>query len=190
MGRTPAVHYASRATLPGPQAQYIWQLSKSGEFNCLEGGGHKSSFSTLTHHSSSWANWHWMSIDAAKLRSIRGAQSGLASKVACPTTLMLEDCDASIEDTEKPLPSDQWQWIRNRNGGKLHRALLFGDTFHPREWKTRCAWHFRGPHTLFEALRELPDNPSYCFKCFPEQKESRTSSDSSSNSDSGSSSSA
>ena len=59
-----------------------------------------------------------------------------------------------------------------QNGGKLHRALTFGDNFHPREWKTRCAWHFGGPHTLYEALREIPEQASFCFKCFPEKKES------------------
>jgi len=132
-----------------------------------------------------------LSIDAAKLRLedlLRRPQTGLASKVACPTPLMLEDCEASIKDSEAPQQTDQW--IRNQNGGKLHRALIFGDNFHPREWKTRCAWHFGGPHTLYEALREIPEQASFCFKCFPEKKESPETSDSSSHSDSDSTSSA
>ena len=76
----------------------------------------------------------------------------------------------------KSHPNHSDQLIMNRNGGKLHRALVFDSDMHPREWRTRCAWHFGGPHTLFEAIQKEPDEPSYCLKRFPEHRKHNNSS--------------
>ena len=118
-----------------------------------------------------------ISIDAAKSRLedlLRSAQHGLSTAVACPSQLMIRDCEAAVTHEEPPKPSDQL--IMNRNGGKLRRALVFDSDMHPREWRTRCAWHFGGPHTLFEAIQKEPDEPSYCLKCFPEHRKHNNSS--------------
>ena len=110
------------------------------------------------------------------------AQTGLATTLACPTPDMLGDCEASIGDLEPPKITDPI--VINLNGGKTHRSLVYGDDFHPKEWRTRCAWRFGGPHTNFEISSDLPDPKVACRKCFPELKSQAASSSSGSSSSS------
>eukprot|EP00435_Cladocopium_sp_Y103_P051935 s1011_g16.t1 len=103
-----------------------------------------------------------LSIEAARAQLqdlLRRAKSGLATAVACPTVQMIEDCEAATPNQAPPTPADQM--IQNRNGGKIHRAMIFGEDTHPRDWKTRCAWHFGGAHTLFDHITSVPDDPSF-----------------------------
>ena len=128
-----------------------------------------------------------VSLAAAKAQLqdlLRRAQSGLSTVVACPSTDMLADCEASVEPLDPPRPSDPI--IVNLNGGKTHRTLLYGDEFHPKEWKTRCAWKFGGPHTNFELSNAMPDAKVACRKCFPELRHQLQSSSSSGTSSSSS----
>eukprot|EP00435_Cladocopium_sp_Y103_P032253 s2001_g8.t1 len=110
-----------------------------------------------------------MSIEAAKNQLqdlLRRAQSGLAAVVACPSQEMLDDCETANIHVDPPKPTDVN--IVNTSGGKVHRTMIFGDDFHPREWKTRCAWHFGGPHTTYMVSAEAPSAGEACKKCFPE----------------------
>eukprot|EP00435_Cladocopium_sp_Y103_P052295 s1434_g16.t1 len=110
-----------------------------------------------------------MSIEAAKSQLqdlLRRAKTGLASVIACPSQEMIDDCETAAPQLEPPRPTDVN--ILNTNGGKVHRTLVFGDAFHPREWKTRCSWHFGGPHTTYEVLEGAPSASEACRKCFPE----------------------
>lgn len=124
-----------------------------------------------------------LSTAKAQLQDLmRRAQTGLATTLACPTPDMLGDCEASIGDLEPPKITDPI--VINLNGGKTHRSLVYGDDFHPKEWRTRCAWRFGGPHTNFEISSDLPDPKVACRKCFPELKSQAASSSSGSSSSS------
>eukprot|EP00435_Cladocopium_sp_Y103_P019156 s2849_g4.t1 len=126
----------------------------------------------------------------AQLEALLRSTTDMAKdKIACPSPAMLHDCEASVGDIEPPKPADKA--IINENGNKVHRALVYGDDIHPREWKTRCGWHFGGPHTVFRAVPDPPDDRQCCRKCYPKlrQPEAQESATDSSNSSSTSSSS-
>ena len=110
-------------------------------------------------------------------------------RIACPSQDMLQDCEAAAGEIVPPKLSDPA--ILNKNSNKTHRALVYGDDFHPKEWKTRCAWHFGQRHTDYEVV-PLPENDQRCcLKCFPEfrdQKPNNSKSDSESSDSSSSSS--
>ena len=110
-----------------------------------------------------------LSIETAKIELqnlIRKAESGLKHTVACPSPEMLQDCTAALQVMDPPKPTDAF--IHNTSGGKVHRALVYADDIHPREWKTRCAWHFGGQHTMYEVTKVTPNEKTACRKCFPE----------------------
>ena len=110
-----------------------------------------------------------ISLETAKSelqQLLRRQDQGLSTSVACPTEDMLQDCEAALADIAPPKSTDAA--IRNRNGGKIHRALVHGDDIHPRDWKTRCSWKFGNSHTLFDVV-PIPDSSTHCCrKCFPE----------------------
>ena len=104
-------------------------------------------------------------LSTAQLEDLlRRAQAGLATAVACPTQEMLADSEASVEQLEPPRADDPI--IANPNEGKDYRSLLYGKGFHPKEWRTRCAWRFGGQHTSFELSDSLPTPKMACRKCF------------------------
>ena len=99
---------------------------------------------------------------------LRKKDHDLKSAVACPTQDMIEDCEASTPALEPPKASDVA--VRNLNGGKIHRSLNHGEAYHPREWRTRCSWHFGSSHTTYEFVPLPKDGRHCCKKCFPEFK--------------------
>ena len=115
---------------------------------------------------------------------LRQAKHDITSTLACPMPAMIEDCEAAALDLPEPKPSDVI--IRNCNGGKIHRALDYDELTHPKEWRTRCSWHFGLHHTSFEIIDEHPSDKTCCLKCFPELKSQTKSSTSGSSTDSSS----
>ena len=79
---------------------------------------------------------------------------------------MLEDCEAATTEIAPPKPTDVA--IVNNASNKIHRALVYGEEFHPRHWKTRCSWHFRNNHTDFSVVEMPKQGWNCCLKCFPE----------------------
>ena len=131
-----------------------------------------------------------LSLETAKhelQNLLRRAESSLSQVVACPTQEMIQDCAAATPSLEPPKPTDAFILNTTAAGGKVHRALIYGTDIHPREWKTRCSWHFGGSHTFFSTLAEQPSAKDACRKCFPKFRTSKKSSSSSSSSSSGSS---
>ena len=122
-----------------------------------------------------------MATAKAQLQDLlRQAKSDITSTLACPTPLMLQDCEAATPaDIEPPKASDPV--IRNCNGGKLHRTLGYEEQTHPKHWRTRCSWHFGLSHTSFEVVDDGYElDHKCCLKCFPSSSEQSSSSSSSS----------
>ena len=114
----------------------------------------------------------------AQLEDLLRRNASEQAKIACPSQAMLEDCEASIPELAPPETTDPA--IQNMNGGKVHRSLVYGATFHPKDWKTRCAWHFGGTHTCYRIV-EVPKSGKHCCKkCFPEFKAAHAASSNSS----------
>ena len=133
-----------------------------------------------------------ISLNSAKAQLealLRRTSEEKQMKIACPTAQMLQDCEASMVDIAPPKPTDVS--IQNLNGNKIHRSLVYSEEIHPREWKTRCGWHFGGAHTAFSTI-DTPKTGQFCCRnCFPEfaQATKKSSGSSSSSSQSSSSSS-
>ena len=122
----------------------------------------------------------------AELAALLRAAAAAGPAIALPAPQMLEDCEAAAERLEDP-PLSSSEFIRNSNGGgKVHRVLDKDELQHPRNWRTRCGWHFARDHThhswLSAAEVENVTSKSKCHKCFPELAARPSSSSSSSDS--------
>ena len=136
-----------------------------------------------------------LSIQMAKLelkdllRQVESYKESLAGVIAVPDETMLRDCEATAEvfppehdEMELPAPT----MVRNRmTGGKVHITFDRDNEHHPRERRTKCAWHFARNSTDYEFVEQCEDSLK-CRRCFPEMKHAKRSSSSTSSSSSSS----
>ena len=102
-----------------------------------------------------------LSTAKAQLEDLLRRNAPEQTKIACPTPAMLQDCEAALPQLAPPKASDPA--MQNLNWGKVHRTLIYGDDYHPKEWKTRCAWHFGGTHTCYQIV-DIPKTSNNCCK--------------------------
>lgn len=132
-----------------------------------------------------------MSIAKAKLeltnllRQVKDQKESMANKLAIIDEDMLKDCEATAEVSQKvEVENSVPEMVRNRSyGGKVHITFDRDPNHHPREWRTKCAWHFARNTTDYEFVENCPDEVK-CRRCFPEMKGLGKSSSSSSSSSS------
>ena len=134
------------------------------------------------------ANLHRLAQETSLSASMASAKSELASLLKQvqelrlslePSTVIKEgplpltvsdlldgDASLSLVAEEFPPPPALPPLLVNNDSGKVHKARVSGDEFHPSLWRAYCGWRFGLPQTNFSWLKEEPSEGVCCRRCW------------------------
>ena len=132
------------------------------------------------------SNLNSLATEVSLQEAIRQAKATIAQAPALPiapaSSEMLEE---GLPEPTAAAPTTRHTYVLNlAPGGKVHRVLIHGDSFHPRHWRAHCNWFFGRGLTQYDFV-QLESGMRRCRSCFspvdyPPAPDSRSSSTSSS----------